>query len=292
VKITGLGISRKVRRILPVLKGGIRYVLGCCLPVLAAIAQGLTGFLGWRVTVDGVREERKKVYEWLFALASLIGIVAVGIAAYRGTQISHDLADLKQGQQKANIGIQHIESTPPSVTFNPQITIPQTPARKEHTRVTFAPPFPDPVFPLLPYHKDEKPAINVGFGNGGDYPVRPGRLHIQVLVVTTDEMLTVFPKHVSELKSHFRSGGGVINPHSGSVTYYTELGPALTDDDVSKLNNGDKVICAIAFVDWRDDTGHYETDFSQCFAAELPRPNGGFNWHINPEDNIEHRLGK
>src|SRR6266852_5998549 len=107
------------------------------LPVLAAIAQVLTGFLGWRVTVDGVREERKKVYEWLFALASLIGIVAVGVAAYRGSQISHDLADLKNEQMAANAGIQHIENTPPSVTVNPQINLPRPSVENEHTHIEY-----------------------------------------------------------------------------------------------------------------------------------------------------------
>jgi hypothetical protein len=91
------------------------------LPVLAAIAQGLTGFLGWRVTVDGVRAERKKVYEWLFAIASLVGIVSVGIAAYRGSQISRDLADLRSGQQATNQGIQEIKNTPPIVNVAPPI---------------------------------------------------------------------------------------------------------------------------------------------------------------------------
>lgn len=61
------------------------------LPVLAAIAQGLTGFLGWRVTVDGVSPKRKKLYEWLFVLASLTGIIAVGVAAHRSVDLIGEL---------------------------------------------------------------------------------------------------------------------------------------------------------------------------------------------------------
>jgi len=91
------------------------------LAVLAAMAQVITGFLGWRVTVDGVQDQRKTLYEWLFVLASLIGVLAVGLAAYRGSSISHDLAELRSGQQTTNAGIQKIENTPPIVSVSPPI---------------------------------------------------------------------------------------------------------------------------------------------------------------------------
>ncbi|MGA7769749.1 MAG: hypothetical protein WCA27_26400, partial [Candidatus Sulfotelmatobacter sp.] len=95
------------------------------LAVLAATAQVVTGFLGWRVTVDGVREERKKIYELLFILASAIGIVAVGSAAYRGSQISRDLADLKQGQQEIKNNPPIVNVPPPIINVPPQrVTIP------------------------------------------------------------------------------------------------------------------------------------------------------------------------
>jgi len=100
------------------------------LPVLAALAQALTGFLGWRVTVDGVRPERKKRYEILFGLASLVGVVSVGVVAYRGNQVSGDLADIKRTQQE-------IKSNPPVLNVPaPVVNIP--PPSKAEAKLQFA----------------------------------------------------------------------------------------------------------------------------------------------------------
>jgi len=61
------------------------------LAVLAASAQGLTGFLGWRVAVDAVPQRQKALYGRLFVIASVVGIAAVGIAAYRGSVAALEL---------------------------------------------------------------------------------------------------------------------------------------------------------------------------------------------------------
>jgi hypothetical protein len=61
------------------------------LAVLAASAQGLTGFLGWRVAVDVVPKWRKALYGRLFVIASVVGITAVGIAAYRMSVTAREL---------------------------------------------------------------------------------------------------------------------------------------------------------------------------------------------------------
>lgn len=49
----------------------------------AAIAQAVTSFLGWRVTVDGVKKERKRLYEFIFIAAAVCGIIATIVAASR-----------------------------------------------------------------------------------------------------------------------------------------------------------------------------------------------------------------
>lgn len=54
------------------------------LAIVGALATGLNGILGWRVTVDGgVPPARRKLYEFSFAAATLVGIVCVGLTAYR-----------------------------------------------------------------------------------------------------------------------------------------------------------------------------------------------------------------
>jgi hypothetical protein len=52
------------------------------LPVLGAAAVAVTGYLGWIVTVDGVRPERKKIYKALFVVCTFSGIVLVALTAY------------------------------------------------------------------------------------------------------------------------------------------------------------------------------------------------------------------
>jgi hypothetical protein len=86
--------------------------------------------------------------------------------------------------------------------------------------------------------------------------------------------------------------GGVMNAHVAidNLMYRTEHGDPLAGADVTRLNAGDEALCMIGAVTWRDDSGHYETYFSECLVAETPRPQGGFNWHIGPETNAERKL--
>jgi hypothetical protein len=46
------------------------------------------------------------------------------------------------------------------------------------------------------------------------------------------------------------------------------------------------MLCGIAGVIWKDATGHYETDFNECFVVEL---GGGIHVHSGPDNNVEHR---
>lgn len=256
-----------------------------------------TGFTQLVVTWYGVHVS---VQEHRIRNAFIIGIVgAIGIAltvygALRTGAIQEklqaDITELKNGQQQANAGIQHIESTPPMVTVNPQINIPPTPAPKEHSKVDFVPPFESRVRPILPFAKDETPLVNVGFKNSGDFQVRPKQFHALVVVVPTDEQIGVFHKYRTQLSHTVAIVGGALNPHIDGTSYRTFKGLPLTDDDVSRLNNGTGMLCVIASMDWQDDSGHYETDFSQCLGAELPIPQGGFNWHVNPENDLEIKL--
>ena len=259
------------------------------LPVLAAFAQGLTGFLGWRVTVDGVQEERKKLYEWLFALASLIGIVSVGIAAYRGTQLSHDLADLKKGQQVTNAGIEHIESTtPPTVNVYPQINMPGVPPPKEHTHVTYASPptaymllrSPDLSVSLL---SGRVPAVPFLFNNSGDFPVLHPSDAALVVFAPINKTYTVFKDNRNALQ--FNAPGGDIPVHSQESDYHTALGPVLSDDNIKQIWAGNLCICGVGAVRWSDKTGKYETHFAHCLAAEPDHR--ALSWHDTEGNNKE-----
>jgi hypothetical protein len=61
--------------------------LDVILALVAAIGQAITGWLGWHVTVDRVRTERKRLYKWVFIGATVVGIIATGLAANRSANL-------------------------------------------------------------------------------------------------------------------------------------------------------------------------------------------------------------
>lgn len=263
------------------------------LPVLAAIGQVLTGFLGWRVTVDGVRPERKKMYEWLFAVASIIGIAAVGIAAYRGASASGQLEtvtkkldEIEKGQHVTNSGIQQIRETPPVVNVQPPRVTVNSPSVPQHTRVDFI----QPVFPSispLPLHVGQTPAVNLAFANNGDFAVLEARLGGTLQLANKADERKVFKTYRRGIK--LSPPSGTINPRSGVLQFGTFVASfVLTEDDVSKLSTGDRFLCVIGVAQWKDSTGHYETDLCQCLTGESLSKD--FNWHVLPENNTEHKL--
>jgi hypothetical protein len=256
------------------------------LPVLAAFAQGLTGLLGWRVTVDGVRQGRKKVYEWLFAIATLVGIISVGIAAYRGSQISSDLADLKAGQQKTNTSIQEIKSNPPV------LKMPLIPEKPAHTHIDFVAPSSGEwkgLPPLVPFWVGETPAMNLGVANNGHTLIKSWNGKGKILVADSKAIEQVFRAHKKELNLQFK--GGALNPNTPGIQadfqYRTFLGDALTETNVTQLTSGDAALCILAEITWRDESGLYETDFVHCLQRENQ---GNFNWHIPPASGTERKL--
>jgi hypothetical protein len=262
------------------------------LPVLAAVAQVITGFLGWRVTVDGVRQERKRLYEVLFVIASLVGVVSVGIASYRGSQISSDLAALKLVQQQTQTGVQDIRSHPPVVNVAPPIVnIPPAPSRPRHAIVAWDYPThplqPQPG-PFLPFSKDEQPRLNMGFSNVGDFALISTKEQGALLLVPyTNDQSEVYKKNIKAVLSIETYPSGTLVPHDQVHKYHTFIGPKLSDQDVIDLNLGAKMLCGIAVVTWSDTTGTYRTSFNECCVHE---PDGGFNWHSGFETNHEEKL--
>jgi hypothetical protein len=166
----------------------------------------------------------------------------------------------------------------------------------EHTRVSWLTPsavmsrHSTPLSPLLPFHKGETPTLNVGFKNSGDFPVLDPTEKVIIAIVPFGSQ-TAFQDYSSKLNAEPGVPGGVLNPHQGVARYATYHGPILTDDDVVKLTTPRVgALCALGKVGWKDSTGEYETDVAQCFVAETPQPDAGFNWHILKENDAEHKV--
>jgi hypothetical protein len=78
-----------------------------------------------------------------------------------------------------------------------------------------------------------------------------------------------------------------LSPSNDQYLYATFMSDPLTDTQISQIGSGTAALCAIGIVDWRDDSGHYETHFAQCLYNQA---DGSFNWHMTPENNVEHKL--
>jgi hypothetical protein len=86
------------------------YWVDVVLSVLAASCQIATGYLGWRVTVDGhVPEGRGKLYERLIICFGLAGILTTGMAAYRSAGVSKALDALLEGQHQQGETLSNIQ---------------------------------------------------------------------------------------------------------------------------------------------------------------------------------------
>jgi hypothetical protein len=140
-------------------------------------------------------------------------------------------------------------------------------------------------FPLLPFHVNQTPTINIAYHNSGNGQIREAVLDGMVLVVEFNEAPQVFRKYGSGLNP--KGAAGTLNPHDPAYSYMSYTGAPLSADDVRGLMTREKAFCALGAVKWKDDTGNYETTFSQCLMRET---GGGFNWHTTADNNVEHKL--
>jgi hypothetical protein len=252
-------------------------ILDILISVVLVIASWRLAYLGLDVTLHPPSERSKKRVKWEFWVW---GIVAVILAIAQGarTQISQHHLDETLG--KLGAGVQHIQDNPPKV----EVKIPPVVQPPKHTNVNFMNPFDDPVRPLFPIHQGEKCAVNIGYKNSGKFKVRASREGGSVLVVTT-KLSNAFRDYRDTLK--LLGSGGDLNPSNDQYLYATYLSDPLTDEQLSQLNSGKAALCAIGIVDWKDDSGHYETHFAQCLYYQ---GDGSFNWHMTPDNNVERKL--
>jgi uncharacterized coiled-coil protein SlyX len=87
--------------------------LDICLAIIAAVTQFLTGYLGWRVTIDPLTpaDARKKItYRRIFVFAGLLGVLAVIGGVYRANK-EEDNHNQRIGDLNTTIGNQSQEIT-------------------------------------------------------------------------------------------------------------------------------------------------------------------------------------
>lgn len=244
------------------------------------IAAGI-GFTQFVITWYGIHVsvERHRVRNAI--IIGVIGAAGIGLTvwgAIRGSltqqNLQAQLTELRRGQQTTNAGIQDIKSNPPIVNVNPPPPMPS------HTHLFFevghvmgTPP---------PFAKGIKPAVNIAWGNGGDFVIRNAVVRVIIVVIRDPELNGAFNRYRSKVILSPSVGGGDMPAHLGRVVYRTFYGSELTDA-IAK----NEVLCGLGIANWKDDSGHYETTYAECTARES---DGGWNWHDLPENNRETKL--
>jgi hypothetical protein len=237
------------------------------LALVAFASQFLTAYIGWRVTVDGVKPERKRLYEALFALGGFVGALAIIISTYRAGEISHDLAELKQGQQTVKAGIQHIETNPPTVVVSPPVV---------HVSPSSAP-TPAAQVNLLNFESalsstqnnvTVRPLLAVGhlveenfyFGNSGSAEADKVWGYGRIYIVSTESEDEITRKFIRELSSIKHPDSGYV-PTGGTQNFWFTASSdrEVTTDDLTKLSDGTERLYMLYAMHYEDQTGkHYE----------------------------------
>jgi hypothetical protein len=234
------------------------------------IAIGI-GFSQLALTWYGVHVSVEKHRIRNALIIGVVGLAGISLTVFGAIRNSA----VQQALQTQLTQIQKNTEQPPVINFPPP---PPRHSRLafEHTDVTG--------HPLLPLHKGEPPSINIKYWNVGNFTVSGNRQAGMVVTVPLEDVPHVFRKYRGGLS--LSPAAGVLNPTG--YLYGTYSGLPLTDEDIRKINNREKAICGVGLVDWEDETGSYETDFSQCLVAES---DGVFNWHMSEMNNVEHKRG-
>jgi hypothetical protein len=220
-------------------------------------------------------------------IIGLIGGAGIGLTVWGAVRSGATQAALRAQLDKIQQNTEKPQ-LPPQVTIN----TPPLPQPDRHTHVSFVPPAAMGIVQqiiTLPFKKGEKIGLNVGFSNGGEYPVLDSQLRGLIFLT-------------SEIPGHGKTGnwqqvkrkipphiivGQVLLPHVSPVTYFSFFHADLTEEQASDLNSGTDQLCVAGFVTWKDETGRYETDLLECGYIQV---GGVFNWHAQPVTDQEHKL--
>jgi hypothetical protein len=208
------------------------------LAVLASLAQWITSYLGWRVTVDGVRPERRKLYEALFILGGIVGTIAIGLTAYRTNAVA--------------------------VTQN-------------HSHVDFVDPGILPRIPgqvLLPFRENEIPTINIGFAVFGPVLIKSDFTALRLFVrdapigdADIPNELALFKK--AKADDYKLSTDNTMLPGPDGAYFPMTTDKPLTKEQAMALNTRHAALCVTGMTVWRDNTGRYETNVCQCLIVGI-----------------------
>lgn len=262
--------------------------------IIAAGIAVIQVALTWYGVHVSVKEERLRNA----LIIGMVGVIGVGLTVWgtiRATtsqqKLGNDITELKKGQQDTKVGIQQIKNNPPVVNVNPPVI--NFPAVPQHTHAQFLSPGSLTSNPTLPFHENQNVALNVTFANGGNFTLNDPLLGALLeLVPASESAEVIWRKFGSKVKLEHR-GGSMVASHNPTANdhqlrTFTLDGPlSKSDADDLMAIPGNKKLCAIGKLQWRDDSGRYETRCLMCTEREL---DGSFSWSVGSENNAEHKL--
>lgn len=254
--------------------------LDILLVAIAAMSQAVTGYLGWRVTVDGgAPSKRKKLYKGSFIICAALGFLATVGVAYRGGSVGKDLDQIKHTQNEQGKELRSIEANtkqPPQVTVNMPITPKQRAlvalANTNSTDGVEIKSDNQAPHNLFVRHscKNIGPAViakNVACaGLVWKIPAEDG--------IPTDQTLRQYWREFSTaLAKEPRHNGVDLAPGNG-VWGSSDLGMTQIEPEFVK---GEKVILVTGAIFYGDDVGSHKKEF--CLWAQRPVPAPYPVWH-------------
>jgi hypothetical protein len=246
-------------------------VFDIILALSAFASQFITAYLGWRVTMDGVRQSRKKLYESLFIIGGAIGAISIALATYRVTGIAHDLDELKAGQRTANRGIAQIEQH----TAQPPII--NVPAVRSTSAPRISTGFLQlgPVQFLQPQLAPDSPlSMNVYLTNKGQEPIADVRWYAEVALRESKESpisihSNFLAKANAEYQKQLRSKLPGTTVGVGEAVWATLGSQNITREQADKLKGDSLRFYVFAWARWKNEVG----DLDQCVWLKIPEDN-------------------
>jgi hypothetical protein len=255
------------------------------LVAVAALSQSITGYLGWRVTVDGgAPVSKKKRYEILFTACVVLGVLATVGIAYRGGNIGKDLNEIKRAQHEQGKELHQIEEN-----------------QKQHPNITVS-------VPSVPPPPKQRATMTLSRNTGDDgiqiihdpqYP-QYGWL-VNVSCKNTGTIVTAKKVACAEYTERIPANGGIpakltLQQHWNEFS--KKLGaahhPQYVDLDPGKntwgsvglhmlevdpdLNSGNKVIMVAGAIFYSDEAGPHKKEF--CEWAQPPFNPANPTWHF------------
>ena len=252
------------------------------LVAVAALSQSITGYLGWRVTVDGgAPDSKKKRYEILFAACVVLGVLATVGIAYRGGNIGKDLDEIKRAQHEQGKELHQIEENQKQQP-NIAVTVPSPPKQRaimalsRKTADDGIEIIKDPQYPQFGW------VVNISCKNIGQTvtakrvscPEYAQRIPATYETPTKDTLQTYWNDFSKRMSASHPPQSVDLDPGSNS---WGTVGLSMLDVD-PELNSGSKVIFVAGAILYSDEAGPHKKEFCRWAQPPFNPPNP--TWHF------------